>query len=472
MASETPVGGHLIAGQQRLLIEELVDKFTVDEYYKRIPISYGVELQFMIPVLTAGNPDPHNDDFRKVAVVPPETTYEQKEDIVRDEVLRILREEVGVPAWTHPGPPYPIRATVDIMDAESRAVSGMDQYSQWVVTTDRELIPKPEFAVFYSWVGVKVRSNKRVVSWPNHFDEIAQAIVALRYNLRMRLRHTTFLSVHVGESWFDPMTYEMGPRFFRVFCTLWWFLEQHVMDLVHPSRRTSPHCQPIAEKSRLARMSGMDVSKELSEEGMFPANFKHSYEQILYIAPPSLFLHGIEWERIKTIWYAEDADTICQKMTVPVTKEITMSIPAGGDTTFFRTESRGSVGFQGFTKNATPEDRCSHNDGETGTVEFRCMEGTLDPLLILNWLAVVIRIYDFSRRGNTADIKALIQRARGAVPYDGLQLLEDLGLPEQFEYFQEKIRNHWKEIDIDHGHDMFVGRYGEPTRKGVKWVVL
>ncbi|KAI1214178.1 uncharacterized protein F4807DRAFT_468125 [Annulohypoxylon truncatum] len=427
-------GGHLIAGRNHTLDEELWSESRAIRYYSCAPITYGIELQFLIPVLIQGRPDPNPDDPRKVIFVNVDatTTYSQVEDIVTQNILHVLRGQVQVPATTHLGPPFPTREAFAQLDQESQAVSDMGAYEQWIVTTDKSLVPEnDQFLEHYDWIGVKVKSNKRDMSNPDHFDQVGRVIEALRANFRVRLPPTTSLFIHVGEAFRDEREWQDGPRHLRAFCTMWWFLERYVLQLAHPSRRTHPECLPLREHSRIAQ--GLE-DLDLEKHEMHPSNFAHMYQQMQYIVP---LLTGQEMDIIKSFWKAKDAAIICQRMTVPATQWVDV----GWGVKLPRpTEARGSVGFSGFCRWGLRSSINLHNNGHTGTFEFRSMESTLDPLPIINWLAVVTRLYDFSRRGNTGDILGILQKALAFEPqYSGVQLLQDLGLPVQAEYFQAKI---------------------------------
>ncbi|KAI0882833.1 uncharacterized protein GGS22DRAFT_41591 [Annulohypoxylon maeteangense] len=227
---------------------------------------------------------------------------------------------------------------------------------------------------------------------------------------------------------------------------MWWFLEPHVMQLCHPSRRTHPHCLPLREYSRLTR----NPSQFLGQDEMPSSNYRYMHQRMQYITP----LLPPNWMAVvKSFWKAKDAATICQRMTVPKTELHETWVDEGADgfkmgkPVEMTVEAKGSIGFSGFCRWALGDQSYQHNNGHTGTIEFRSMESTLDPVLILNWLAVVTRLYDFARRGNTADILGILEKA--TMPdskYDGFQLLEDLGLPTQAEYFGAKANTHTEEI--------------------------
>ncbi|KAI1371710.1 hypothetical protein F4677DRAFT_288758 [Hypoxylon crocopeplum] len=420
----------------------------------RSPITYGVELQFLVPVLAASQTDPHPNETRKAVIVQDGCSYEDAVQIVAHTVLYILRAGAGVPAWTYLGPPYPTPVEVSMMDQESQAVSNMPDYSQWVVEASEDLVPlHDKVSSDYTWVGVKVKSSKRNSREASQFDQIGNVIKVLRSNLRMRLAPTTSLMVHAGERRRDIHVYTMGPKFLRVFCTLWWVLEKHILSLVHPSRLDHFACKPLTKYSRLSKMTSEELRDYLLTEGMHRGTFEIFYNQMHSIVPITSMIRR-ETDEIECIWRCVDAEEIAQKMEVDVYQLIKMHLTGRREP--WLTWGRGSIGFQGFCEYAWPESLKKHNDGETGTIEFRSLQGTLDPLLIANWLAVVIRLYDFAHRGNTDDIMAIIQRSV-ASRYTCIDLLEDLGLPEQAKYFKKEIGSHTRDITNESMDSLFVG---------------
>ncbi|KAI5865138.1 hypothetical protein GGS23DRAFT_557861 [Durotheca rogersii] len=397
-------------------------------------ITYGIELQFLVPILSQNQPDPHPNDRRPVIRAKEDAIESDVFDLVSDRILNIIRSGTRVPAWTHPGPPYPGPEVIATLDPESQAVARMPAYSQWVAEIDQSLVPPYNLYPMYSWVGVKVKSSKRNTSWDNHFDQVGKVIVALRDTLRMRLGPTTSLMVHVGFAAWDISTLEIGPEFLRVFCTLWWFIEPQVQCLADRSRHTHSECQLLTQRSRLHRTPQAELVEELTKNGSYDGTWKLFYDRVSALVPQALIPRRLS-DELEAIWSAEDAKAIAQMMAVPVVIGIVME--ETGAVAPFSTWGRGSVGFQGFCQGAWPESVKGNNDGETGTIEFRSMEGTLDPLLIVNWLAVVIRLVDFARRGNHDDIRAIIHKALGM--YSVVDLLKDLDLAEQATYFTSKL---------------------------------
>ncbi|OTB05549.1 hypothetical protein M426DRAFT_10594 [Hypoxylon sp. CI-4A] len=438
-----PRGGHLIAGQRPLPNEDLESDHVLDAYYERAPMTYGIELQFLVPVLEGDEKDEFSDDPRKVLVVEKDAQLEVVEKAVSDAILLTLRTKAQVPAWTHLGPPYPNREIVNKLDSESQALWPEQPYSQWVVQVDRDL-EFPTDIGRYKWVGIRVKSNRRFLTQASHFDQIGKVIVALRNEHRLRLAPSTSLNIHVGQFAHNYDSYALAPRLLRMFCTLWWLIEKQIFELVHPSRYNHLDCQPLRLSSNLAKMSSQELDKELKEGGMSEINYTGWYNQMHYILPSS---NSVDQRRqVESIWRAKDSKAITEKMLVLAPRSFETPSAKGKMLMFWR----GSIGFQGFCEGALPFlSRLPHNDGRTGTLEFRCMQGTLDPLHIAHWLRVVTRLYDFSRRGNTADIMGILHKALGVVDgpegvkeYSGLELLRDLGLPDQADYFTSFVQEY------------------------------
>ncbi|KAI0893800.1 hypothetical protein F4806DRAFT_474460, partial [Annulohypoxylon nitens] len=103
----------------------------------------------------------------------------------------------------------------------------------------------------------------------------------------------------------------------------------------------------------------------VKEDEMHPASFAEMYQQTQYIIP------ALPSDVVQSLWKAKDAATICQKLSVPMSRCKS------------QVEGKGSIGFVGYCRNGLEYLIISHNNGHTRTLEFRCMEDTLDPLLIV-----------------------------------------------------------------------------------------
>ncbi|KAI1405337.1 hypothetical protein F4819DRAFT_501976 [Hypoxylon fuscum] len=449
-------GENLTAGKAPLTQEqeEYFGELYTDQYYKRINLTYGVELQFLVPVLKGQQDDPHPTDTRFVTRVAEEATDEVIFQTITEMLLQGIRNG-RAPAWTHRGPLRPRRNELSTMDQESQAVADMPKYSQWVVEVAQDLVPQNDaFGKLYTWVGVKIRTNKRNSAWPSHFDLLADIVVFLRNDLRLRLPPTTSFMVHVGEEIRDIMAYEIGPRWLRTFVTLMWFIEDHILLLCHQSRRTHPACMPLRRNSKLAVKPHDELIEELTEEGLNKEDYEYWYNQMQYITPKT-YLDKRARDEVESIWRSKDAKTLLQKLASGRTvTEYNAEIRATVSNQFW---GRGSVGFQGFCQDALREGRVEHNNGHTGTIEFRSMEGTLDPILMLHWITICLRLIDFSRRGNTADVMAIIARSTG--PYGGLNLLQDLGLQNQAIFFGTRASTYGPNITQETRETLFVAPY-------------
>ncbi|KAI6085875.1 hypothetical protein F4821DRAFT_239794 [Hypoxylon rubiginosum] len=439
---EDLLGLDTLAGKPRLTEGQELDMSPahLEQYYKTIPITYGVEFQFLMPVLIGNDQeDPHNTDGRvdnryvRRFTGNDDTSPEAISNQIVEDVMLTLRVYALVPTWRYVGPPYPKRAVIEKMDEEAQSLTRNEAYSQWVVeATPSLLLREDPFDSKYTWVGVKVRSNKRNSTIGGHFDPIVRVIYALRNVFRIRVPSTTSLSVHIGELARDSDTYENCPVWFRVFCTMWWFIETHMFLLSHYSRRTNGKCLPLREYSKLKRMSDEELASAL-EKGHQGADFAWLYQRMHYIMPARIFTR--EMREIEFIWRAKDAKTLVQMLLV--NKMALLDMHGEGNFAMDHTEGRGSLGFQGFCEGADPTSARKNNDGETGTIEFRSMDGSLDPELVYNWVTLLIRLYDICRRGKTTDIIGIIARTQHG--YGALPLLRDLGLTEHAAYFEAHV---------------------------------
>ncbi|XXG98174.1 hypothetical protein Hte_004495 [Hypoxylon texense] len=462
MANERdPLGLDLRAGNPILTEDDLLPMHEgwVEGYYKRTPVTYGVELQFLFPVLFAGQPDPHPNDGRQVLVVAPGTLEYQIQKLVIDMILVVLRQVARVPAWRHLGGIYPNARVIAAMEEESQSIVRKERYAQWVVEAAPELLLRRDpYINRYKWVGIKVKSSKRDTTFTGHFDPIADALVALRRFFRLRLAPSTSLMVHIGEKERDSDSYDLCPVWFRKFCTLWWFVERPLFLLSHHSRRINGKCLPLTKHSILHTMDNEQLAEAI-EDGFQRNEFAPLYEQMHYILPETVLTQR-EQDEVEFIWRAKDTKQLVHQLLVQK-----MELVAMADEGRLEPDPLlgiGSLGFQGFCEGAVPNNPSAHNDGETGTIEVRNMEGTLDSTLILNWVTVLVRLYDLARRGHTGDIMSIIYKSKGV--YGGLDLLRDLGLPDQVEYFQAKVNR--PNYMLERFDNLFVGPSRYPSAFG------
>ncbi|KAI1073654.1 hypothetical protein F5B20DRAFT_498033 [Whalleya microplaca] len=388
-----------------------------------IAITYGVEWQFLIPTLTKDQQDPHPNDSREV-IVCPDNDHFTVAKAVRGAVLATLSnvqvQAEGLPIFQR----NVATSTVPQKDPST------PPYSRFVVEIDQDLVPHPDkFPGSYTWVGVKVKSNIRNTNLPDHFDQIGHVSIALRNTLRVRLAPTTSFMVHIGEERRCSQEYNSGPLFLRRFCMLWWFIEPLIESLAHPSRATHPMCLSLRQHSYIRYTR----SEELTQEWGCNKNFAPLYTYMHQMFPHVLRGGRLETE-IESIWRSVDAKSLARKMSVQIWELDTMETT--GAQVPYPTWDTGSVGFHGFCEGALPENTRPHNDGRTSTIEFRTLESTLDPLLIIHWLAVLVRLFDFSRRAPPSDILAII--CQSTSDYTAMELLRNLGLEEQVYYFSDK----------------------------------
>lgn len=95
--------------------------------------------------------------------------------------------------------------------------------------------------------------------------------------------------------------------------------------------------------------------------------------------------------------------------------------------------ARGTIGYRRFLP-------AGKTGGNTKTIEFRQMQGSLDPEHIINWVRVCIAIVDFARLSTPTSFKAVMTNiVRAGKAYTGLDLLRDLQLDAEADYFENKV---------------------------------
>ncbi|KAI0376280.1 hypothetical protein F5Y04DRAFT_292826 [Hypomontagnella monticulosa] len=406
-------------------------------------ITYGIEFQFLVAVVRNGDEDPHPRDTRGFVRWQPGSDYGALQKTIVDIILNNVIRAARFRAWTYNGPPYPDWDLVRRMDLASQSVAAGLAYTQWVVVADEDSLwfPGQIDDSPYGWIGVKVKTNKRNTNRINHFDRVAHFCTGIQHALRIRTLPSSSLMIHVGEEFFDIMEYEMIPRSLRVFCTLWWFLESRIMALAHPSRHDHVRCRALRDFSVLAHTSNRELERITQESSMSEMNWASCWQDQMRSIMPRNRLSLREEAEVEFIWRVAEAKRLCQMLEVYTVEFVKM--PVTGTREPQPILGRGSIGLQGICENAWPESPDRNNDGHTGTIEFRFMQGTCDPLLTAHWLAIVTRLFEISRSGSDYSIMALIFKcSRPHTKYSSIELLFDLGLFDQVQVFRDMQKDY------------------------------
>lgn len=207
-----------------------------------LDITFGVELEILVPYLWSDQPDPAGDTDKREAIrLSKEAMSPGDPYAAHDEVKNILRNffrahdipvyDNGVP---EAGPP-------------SRYSIGQD-------STVRET----KFSM-YNWAGIEIRSPA-LVAEAGSFDEIRRVVTLLRNTFRLRINDTTGFHVHVGMG-----AQKLPPRAIRRLSQFLWCAEGMLSQLHPPERMLNQFCPSIRHSSHLAR-GGLDHWRIAEEE--------------------------------------------------------------------------------------------------------------------------------------------------------------------------------------------------------------
>ena len=193
-------------------------------------LTFGIELEILVPYLWADQPDPAGDtDRRDVIRLSAEARCHGDSFVAREEIQNILRNFLRA---------HDIAVYDD-------GVQGAGLPSRYSVGQDSS-VREPKFTM-YKWVGVEIRSPA-LVAEAGSFDEIKRVVTLLRNRFRLRLNDTTGFHVHVGMG-----AHKLPPRTIRRLAQLLWCAEGTLSQLHPPERMLNQFCPSIRHSSHLAR---------------------------------------------------------------------------------------------------------------------------------------------------------------------------------------------------------------------------
>lgn len=448
-------------------------------------VTFGVELEMLLPYLLSDQPDPAEGvDTREIIRFSQKATASGDEssdpDTSEDEaydpdnsargILMAFLENNGVSIWdSHQ------------KDREDQALSPP---TGWFVGDDASVYE--DKLPGYNWVGVELRSPALLANEAS-FAEIRRVVSLLRTNFRLRLNETTGFHVHVGLG-----TQQLPPRAVLRLVQLLWCADGTLSQLHPPDRMLNNHCLSIRHESYLARRV-LDNWKERE---------KSTAGGGLYVAPvdPSISLTDrlAELQQAPNSFPALDArpDTSRTQRLPPVRTnpyedegaDRRHRIITGVGLTHreFLHIRRPAYGvdeetclpvLDGLRALCRPEmyekatravhevlinniRRANYNCTAYGfrdvgsaarrmTVEFREAAGSLDPSWVAAWARTACRIVEFCLDADEERFVDVLMRvleaelafgANGGVSrYDVVDLLTDLGLPEDAKFVEKSI---------------------------------
>lgn len=207
-------------------------------------ITFGVELEFLVPFLCEGDTDPapgNGSENRPVTWV---RDAEQAFDAIQLEICALLKKHkipvVNDYEFTH----------------QSILTKGLPQH--WCIGRDGSVAEQP-WAYGYLWAGVELRSPVLPAGDEASYARVSEVVTLLRDHFRTRVNLTTGLHVHVGMG-VSPLP----PHVVHRLAQLLWCADGMLSGLHPPERILGTHAPSIRHESHLA--FGNHLAWEKGEE--------------------------------------------------------------------------------------------------------------------------------------------------------------------------------------------------------------
>ncbi|KAL7622171.1 hypothetical protein AAE478_007674 [Parahypoxylon ruwenzoriense] len=364
-------------------------------------LTFGIELEFLIPAVKFGADDPHPFEERPVFKCEDEgLSIEQS----NPQILSFLQKQV---------PHIPFRLAFDDTYYYPHDIP---RYDRWRLIKDASVVFKGcNSPRTYAWLGRELTSEVMKSDDPTFYTRRITDICRAIRSLRVHLNETTSVHVHVGrgEESFTLLT-------LKKFATLVFLADTMLLGLHHPSRRDSMHCRLLKDSSSVGRKT-LDYLLEANN----PLTKAQAQQMSSFVPPlpPSIrTLQGSESiERLACLMCDENPD--------------------------FGRFHRGTVSFSRFLP-------FGKTGGNTHTFEFRQMGGCLEPNAIIHWVKVCVAITDFARLSDAQTYKKLLQRvSEEDSTFSAFDLLRELGLGEEEKYFRDSVKGYEKSQAFYEGAD-------------------
>ncbi|KAK8044619.1 hypothetical protein PG993_004643 [Apiospora rasikravindrae] len=374
-------------------------------------LTFGVEIEFLAPVIEVFEDDPHPVESR--------------------EVLRVSKCDPNNYEWIADLSCFFLKSLQKIPDLAVEGEDGDEYvaphdnvliYDHWRLIGDSsvQICTKPgspgsQFPA-YHWDGKEVTSEVLSSTDPDHVRKVTEVCRAIRSH-RVHLNENTSVHVHVGrgDEGFTLTT-------IKKIITFLWFADVMLFDLHHPSRLKNLYCRPISEYSRLTEVDYTGITGTVDPEGL--KQMSRHVPEILATMDDGAYRN--KYKQLNQMWGRDEITNIAKSMLI---KKTAINL----------VQPRGSVGFRRFM----PQGKTG---GNTNTFEFRHMAGSLEPEHILHWAHVCIGIVNFARNSDASAFREQISKFLDpSAGYGGVEVLEDLGLAKEAKYFRSKTDSYKKE---------------------------
>ncbi|KAI1488080.1 hypothetical protein F5X96DRAFT_685899 [Biscogniauxia mediterranea] len=208
-------------------------------------LTFGVELEFLIPALPVGKPDPREPGKRTCPLMryPAEMTKDDNiGEYIVEQIRNVLKQIFEPPKKGLLASIFSIGKRAQFDDEFKAKI--LSTYSQWNAAEDVS-VEEPEFQE-YDWFSVEVQSPVDF-SCEQAFKAITYATSEITKRYCCRVNPSTGFHVHVGQR---EERFALGAM--RRIASLFWAAEPLLMTLQPPVRRVNNYCQSVRQRSNLA----------------------------------------------------------------------------------------------------------------------------------------------------------------------------------------------------------------------------
>ncbi|ETS77884.1 hypothetical protein PFICI_09946 [Pestalotiopsis fici W106-1] len=376
-----------------------LDGMIITEDDREGPLTFGIEMEFLMPMLHQKDEDPDPHDPRPIF-----RAHNDDDVHFPEKIDAFLMDHLGSLAGD--GITLRDEANDEFIEPHDNVV----KYDAWRIIMDSSVKAGAEAKYkAYVWAGKEITSEVLRTTDPDAYYKIMVLCRAMR-NIRVHLNDSCGLHVHIGRG--DD---GLSLKTMKKFSVLAWISDAILLDLQHPSRWDNSYCKKM---SLYARLSDGHVTRG---QGDLEARLDNAQrEDALRHIPDSL--EGLLLHKVKCIW----ATTSLEELAILMgnTSDIHARNP-------MRAAVRGTFGYRRFLP-------AGKTGGNTNTIEFRQMVGSLDPQHINNWVKLCVGLVDFARLSTADEFCSLVAEASKG-RYNFAQMLRDLKLGQDVPFWSNKV---------------------------------
>ncbi|KAI2628261.1 putative amidoligase enzyme-domain-containing protein [Xylaria nigripes] len=377
----------------------------------------GVELEFLVPSIADTAPDPDPDMGNQHLHKSMRYASELIDREVREQVIERLQQQLE---------DLPIRSMND--DYFYPPHDKVVVYDSWRLGSDKTISKHGGLGLAegpYSWTSCKLTSTAMEAE---EYAEQIESVCRVLKTSRIHLNKSTAVHVHVGLGE-EPFTLRTVKRF----ATLYWFAENAVLSLHHPSRQENKYCWRLNKYSELAVRGPSYFQEKLGKLDNEGIEMMRNYVPHIH--------SSVQRNRIRRIWGCNNMQDVAILM-----QDARDKVPA--DRAY---GSRGSVGFDRFLA-------VDDVGGNIQTFEWRQMSGSLDAEHINQWIKFCMAFTWFCHLSERITYLQFLDKIilKGQT-YTGIELVTDLGLDAGFfQAMQEKWAADSTFCEANRGKELFV----------------